>query len=38
MSQSVRCALITAFVGKTKDRFHDYNRDLTLEEIGRAHV
>jgi xylose isomerase len=32
MSTSVRCALITAFVGKTKDRFHDYNRDLTLEE------
>jgi xylose isomerase len=32
MSHPVKCALITAFVGKTKDRFHDYNRDLTLEE------
>jgi xylose isomerase len=32
MSHPVQCALITAFVGKTKDRFHDYNRDLTLEE------
>jgi xylose isomerase len=32
MSISVRCALITAFVSKTKDRFHDYNQDRTLEE------
>ncbi|MEZ5275646.1 MAG: sugar phosphate isomerase/epimerase [Opitutaceae bacterium] len=27
-----KCALITAFVGKTKDRFHEYNEDRTLEE------
>lgn len=27
-----KCALITAFVGKTKDRFHEYNEDKTLEE------
>ena len=32
MSTSVKCALITAFVSKTKDRFHDYNQDRTLEE------
>ncbi len=25
-------ALITTFVGKTKDRFHEYNEDKTLEE------
>jgi xylose isomerase len=25
-------ALITAFVGKTKDRFHEYNEEKTLEE------
>lgn len=27
-----KCALITAFVGKTKDRFHEYNEDKTLEQ------
>ena len=27
-----KCALITAFVGKTKDRFHEYNEDKNLEE------
>jgi xylose isomerase len=32
MSTPVKCALITAFVSKTKDRFHDYNQDRTLEE------
>jgi len=26
------CALITAFVSKTKDRFHEYNEDQTLEQ------
>ena len=28
----VKCALITAFVGKTKDRFHEYNVAKTFEE------
>ncbi len=28
----LKCALITAFVGKTKDRFHEYNDNKTLEE------
>jgi xylose isomerase len=32
MSSPLKCALITAFVSKTKDRFHDYNQDRTLEE------
>jgi xylose isomerase len=32
MSHPVRSAVITAFLSKTKDRFHDYNRDLSLEE------
>ena len=32
MSHSVKCALITAFVSRTKDRFHDYNQPLDLEE------
>ena len=32
MASSVKCALITSFVSKTKDRFHEYNRDLNLEE------
>jgi xylose isomerase len=32
MSHPVKCALITAFVSRTKDRFHDYNRALELEE------
>ncbi|MDI1248431.1 MAG: TIM barrel protein [Lacunisphaera sp.] len=27
-----KCALITAFVGQTKDRFHVYNDNKTLEE------
>jgi xylose isomerase len=27
-----KCALITAFVGKTKDRFHEYNEEKTLDE------
>jgi len=32
MSHPVKSALITAFVSRTKDRFHDYNRPLELEE------
>ena len=32
MITTVKCALITAFVGKTKDRFHEYNKDKTLAE------
>jgi xylose isomerase len=32
MSHPVKCALITAFVSRTKDRFHDYNKALELEE------
>ena len=32
MSHPVKCALITAFVSRTKDRFHDYNQPLELEE------
>jgi xylose isomerase len=28
----LKCALITAFVSKTKDRFHEYNEDKTLEQ------
>ena len=32
MSHPVKCALITAFVSKTKDRFHEYNRELALDE------
>ena len=31
MSQP-KCALITAFVSKTKDRFHEYNEDKTLDQ------
>jgi hypothetical protein len=27
-----QCSLITAFVSKTKDRFHEYNEDKTLEQ------
>ena len=27
-----KCALITAFVSKTKDRFHEYNEEKTLEQ------
>ncbi len=32
MTTQIKSALITAFVGKTKDRFHEYNTDKTLEE------
>lgn len=32
MPHPVRSALITAFVSRTKDRFHDYNQPLSLEE------
>jgi len=28
----VKSSLITAFTGKTKDRFHEYNEDKTIEE------
>ena len=28
----LKLAIITAFLGKTKDRFHEYNTPLTLEE------
>jgi len=32
MDYPVKCALITGFVSKTKDRFHEYNADKTLAE------
>ncbi len=32
MSSPVKCALITGFVSKTKDRFHEYNEEKTLPE------
>jgi xylose isomerase len=32
MSAAVKCALITGFVSKTKDRFHEYNKEKSLEE------
>ncbi len=32
MSQRVKCALITGFVSRTKDRFHEYNADKSLAE------
>lgn len=32
MSESVKCSLITGFVSKTKDRFHEYNEVRNLEE------
>jgi xylose isomerase len=32
MANQVKSALITAFLGKTKDRFHEYNTDKTVEE------
>ena len=32
MSNTVKCALITGFVSKTKDRFHEYNKEKSLEE------
>jgi xylose isomerase len=32
MSRPVKCALITGFVSKTRDRFHEYNMEKTLAE------
>ena len=32
MSDQLKCALITSFVSKTKDRFHEYNQEKNLEE------
>lgn len=32
MENLVKCALITGFVSKTKDRFHEYNKSLSLAE------
>jgi len=32
MDYPVKCAVITGFVSKTKDRFHEYNIDKTLAE------
>jgi xylose isomerase len=32
MAVPVKNALITSFLSKTRDRFHEYNRDLSLEE------
>jgi len=32
MKKSVKCALITSFVSKTKDRFHEYNAEKALAE------
>jgi xylose isomerase len=32
MSKKIKCALITAFTGKTKDRFHEYNTDRNFEQ------
>jgi len=32
MSDTVKYALITGFVSKTKDRFHEYNKEKSLEE------
>ncbi len=32
MAQTVKSALITGFLSKTKDRFHDYNTELDLEQ------
>lgn len=32
MNRSVKSAVITAFVSRTKDRFHDYNQPLEFEE------
>ena len=31
MNTSLKCALITSFVSKTQDRFHEYNRALDLD-------
>ena len=39
MNKDVKFALITGFVSKTKDRFHEYNEEKSLAaQIGRAHV
>ena len=32
MNRSVKSAVITAFLSRTKDRFHDYNQPLEFEE------
>lgn len=32
MNYPLKCALITGFVSKTRDRFHEYNESLSLEE------
>lgn len=32
MEKFVKSSIITAFTGKTKDRFHEYNTDKTIEE------
>lgn len=32
MSHSVKHAVITSFLSKTKDRFHEYNREISLAE------
>jgi xylose isomerase len=32
LSDQVKCGLITGFVGKTRDRFHEYNEQKSLEE------
>ncbi|HUZ18048.1 MAG TPA: TIM barrel protein, partial [Spirochaetia bacterium] len=32
MKYPVKNALITSFLSKTKDRFHEYNRELSIEE------
>lgn len=32
MDYPVKCGLITAFVGKTRDRFHEYNLERTFAE------
>jgi len=36
MSHPVKCALITAFVSKTKDRFHDYNARWNWRSAWRS--
>ena len=36
MGDSIKCSVITSFVGKTMDRFHEYNVDRTLEERLQA--
>lgn len=30
--EKIKCGIITGFLGQTKDRFREYNRNLTLEE------